>query len=166
MGFWSRLLGRVEVMPIAELDAGKCVVEGTVEVLDPERLIADPVTGDLCVFAHYEAYMPDYAQRLMIVGGGGPMNLVAKSAQGTDFLLRDGSGLAFVRVNAGADLMALHPDMLRRHGFELKAQTRLIKGGDRVRVSGQVLKMTEGSPMRREGHDLWIEATGIDPCED
>jgi hypothetical protein len=144
------------------LAEGPVVIEGYVEVFDPDTLIGDPLTGDLCVFAHYEAYMPGYAQRLMITGGGGPMNLVARSAQGSDFLVRDASGVALIRPSAGADLLALHHEMLSRHGFEMKAHTQLIKAGDRVRVRGQVVKMMEGSPMRREDFAAVIEAENVE----
>lgn len=162
MSFWSRLFSRTSASDIASLAEGPVIVEGYVELFDPETLIGDPLSGDLCVFAHYEAYMPGYAQRLMMTGGGGPMNLVARSAQATDFLVRDSSGVALVRPSAGADLLALHHEMLSRHGFELKAETRAIKAGDRVRVRGQVVKMMEGSPMRREDFTAVIEAESVE----
>jgi hypothetical protein len=140
-------------------------VEGVVEVLDPEALIGDPISGDLCVFAHYEAYVPSYAQRLMVAGGGGPMNLVAKSAQATEFLLRDSTGLALIRPKGGADLLALHHELLSRHGFEMQAETVIVRPGDRVRVRGQVLRMMEGSPMRRDAYQLLIDAEQVEWVE-
>jgi len=162
VSFWSRLFGTRGRTPIASGSEGPIRVEGTVQVFDPDALIGDPISGDLCVFAHYEAHMPSYAQRLMIAGGGGPMNLVAKSAQGTEFLLRDDSGVALIRPSAGADLLALHHELLSRHGFEMQAATLIVRAGDRVRVHGQVLRIIEGSPMRREGHDLTIDAERVE----
>lgn len=162
MSFWARLFRRRPSTPIALAKEGPVQLEGRVEVFDPDELLGDPISGDLCVFAHYEAHMPSYAQRLMITGGGGPMNLVAKSAQATEFLLRDESGLALVRPPCGANLLALHRELLSRHGFEMQASTALVRPGDRVRVQGQVLRIMEGSPMRREPYQLTLDAQRVE----
>ena len=162
MSFWDRFFRRRRSTPIGLAKEGPVQIEGTVEVFDPDEMLGDPISGDLCVFAHYEAHMPSYAQRLMISGGGGPMNLVAKSAQATEFLVRDETGIALVRPPPGADLLALHHELLSRHGFEMQASTALIRLGDRVRVQGQVLRIMEGSPMRRDPYRLTLDAQQVE----
>lgn len=154
MSWWSRLFARKRKSAIAEAKLGGIDIVGDVEGLE---LLPCPLTGESSVLAQYRAYVPGFATRAYGLGGDS-MNLVADTSEAREFILKDHSGRALVRVQSATELAGLHAQLVSQHGFDLKAECSLIRPGDRVRIRGQVHEITRGSPMRRADYDIVIDA--------
>ncbi len=149
MGAWyDRLLGRRVrfVEDWTELPGGRVEVEGMVE---PIESLVDPIAGDPCVAIEYRAWPPSTTPGMDGTTGGRAFQLEARQA--VEFFLRKGSERILVQPRSGSDVAALHRDLVRRYGVNLRADARIVPPHATVRVVGSLRPVASGaSPMRAE----------------
>ena len=146
--WYDRLLGRR--IPFVEdwtdLHGGRVELEGMVE---PIEVLVDPIGGDACVAIEYTAWPPSTTPGMDGTVGGRAFQLEARQA--VEFFLRNGDERILVQPRAGSDVIALHRDLLRRYGVNLRAEVRTVPPHARVRVVGSLRPVASGaSPMRSE----------------
>ena len=149
MAWYDRLLGRVPfIEDWGELRPGRVEVEGIVEAMET---LADPIQGDPCVAVEYRAWPP--SATLGIDGGStvGGRAFQIEAGQAVEFALRQGERQLLVRPDPGRDVAALHRDLVRRYGVDLRADVHIVEPGANLRVVG-LLQDTPapGSPMRTD----------------
>jgi hypothetical protein len=142
---------------IASLTAGRVEIQGRVEAL--EELVS-PLTGERAVAMHYRASTPSAVGAFGELPGNA-LRLAVSGSQGRDFVLRDESGAALIRVARGRDIEKLHADLVDRHGLGLRAEASLIESGQRVLVRGQVVEVFSDSPHRRVPYGAVLEAESV-----
>ena len=100
VGWLSRLFSRryERAQSIAGLETGRVEVSGRVEPLDE---LVSPLTGQPGVALHYRASTPSATRGAFGELPGHGLRLAMECSQAVDFLLRDESGAALVRVVAG-----------------------------------------------------------------
>jgi len=146
--------------PIAEsshLEVGDRVeFSGQIDALST---LIDPVDGRPAVAMQYRAKAPAALQRFYGIKAYG--NAI-DAHQATNFVLRDASGSALVEVEPGGNLGELHHQLQRKYGVELEAEVEVIAPGERVRVQGRIVKVTQtGSPHRRDPWSAVVAAEAI-----
>lgn len=171
MGLLSSLLERFQTNyrradSIATAGQGRVELEGTVEPLEPDDgegppPLVCPISGTPAVAVHYRAQAPGLMSRAY---GGltGGLDVGAEGRQAQDFVLRDASGAALVRIDHGGDVGALHASLVEQHGLDLRAETDLITPGERMLVRGRVIdRASEGSPHRRGPYAIVVTADSL-----
>lgn len=123
------------------------MLTGSVEALES---IHDPVSGETAVAVDYRAAPPS-----SIIGVAGALATMSRLFQVTrqqavDFVVGDGPHRVLVYVDRGADLAAVHRDLLTRHGVGLYTERVLVRPGARVCVVGRRLGGRPTSPLRDE----------------
>jgi len=155
----SRLFSRPyrQTAAIAGLSQGPVEIEGRVEAL--EELVS-PLTGERAVAMHYRASTPSAVGAFGELPGNA-LRLAVSCSQARDFVLRDESGAALVRVARGRDIEQLHADLVGRHGLGVRAEASLIETGQKVLVRGQVVEVLSDSPHRRVPYEVVLEAESV-----
>ncbi len=151
---------------IASATAGKVVITGVIETLEEAEALLCPLTGEPAVMVHYMGRASGMASRAYGIIGDG-MEIITRAHQARDFLLRDSSGAALIRVEPGQDLIQLHGRMFETHGIEMKAETDYLAPGERVTVQGKVVERhSAGSPHRRAPYQVVVKADSITRVEE
>ena len=149
MAWYDRLLGRVPfIEDWGELQAGRVEVEGIVEAIET---LVDPIDGDPCVAVEYRAWPP--STTLGMDGGStvGGRAFQIEAGQAVEFALRQGERQLLVRPDPGRDVAALHRDLVRRYGVNLRADVHIVEPGTTLRIVGDLQPApTPGSPMRTD----------------
>ncbi len=79
-----------------------------------------------------------------------------------DFVLRDDSGGALIRVTRGGDVHAFVDELVRAHGLEASTDSELIPVGARVTVRGRVESVSTGHGPHRGGpYDAVVGADDV-----
>jgi hypothetical protein len=130
-------------------------LHGRVEPLDP---IFDPVSGEAAVAIDYRA-----APQSSVVGVAGALSIVARAfhvscQQATDFIVTDGPHRVLVCVDRGADVVAVHRDLVARYGVGLHTDRSLVRPDAAVRVIGRRVGTLATSPLRDEPYLAVIRA--------
>jgi hypothetical protein len=161
VGWLSRLFSRRYALSdaIGALAEGAVEVRGRVEPLDE---LVSPLTGLRGVFMRYRASTPSAVRAFGELPGTG-LRYAVEAAQGNDFVLRDDSGAALIRLPRGRDISELHADLVDRHGLELEAEDSMIEAGQTVIVRGKVVQLLRDSPHRSEGYRAVLEADSVEP---
>jgi len=129
---------------------------GVVELLDA---VTCPVSGAPAAAVEYRAWPQSSTLGIDGVGAYHSRAFQISGQQAADFLLGDGAQRVLVRVERGRDLVALHRELLARHGVGLRCESYLIRAGAQVRVIGRVAARGPAtSPHRSEPYLAVIEA--------
>lgn len=167
MGLWSSLLRRLfpgypRAPEIASAGAGQVELVGVVGFGDVDDELRCPLTDARACVVYYSASAPGVTSRSY--GGvlGNALDVGARTREARDFVLRDDSGAALIRVQRGGDVNEMHRRMIEHYGLDLRAETDLLLPGERVAVRGEVLEQIGGgSPHRRGPHLLVLAAADI-----
>ncbi|MGB1013070.1 MAG: hypothetical protein ACPG4T_02965 [Nannocystaceae bacterium] len=167
MGWISNLLSRfrrrytpVELIASA---TGWVEIVGTIEALE---VLHCPLTGDDAVAIYYRAVAPGATSRSYAGLLGDAFHITSQGRQALDFLLRDDSGAALIRMDRGPDVAGIHAQLSQRHGLELTADTELLRPGQHVRVRGYVTEQSAAtSPHRRGPYAVVLDADEVSIIE-
>ncbi len=149
--WWARLFGQryAPVEAVAALPSeGLVELEGTAEVLGEE--LVDPLSGESAVAVHVRARIAGAVARAYGGPAGTSMAYETSCREQVDFVLRDASGGALIRMARGGDVRAFVAELARRHGLEAETESASIAVGARVRVRGRV-ESRGGAPSPHRG---------------
>lgn len=163
MSLWSRLWAPERPRRLAALGELAAVapqerveLDGLVEALEP---VLCPVTGAAAVAIEYRAWPQSSMPGIDGLGAQHSRAFQVRRQQAADFLLCDGAQRVLVRVDRGQDVMAIHRDLLARHGVGLRSEQHLIRPGARVRVVGRIeARGPASSPHRSEAYLAVLQA--------
>lgn len=160
VGWLSGLFSRRYVVSdaIGAISDGAVELRGRVEALDE---LVSPLTGVRGVFVRYRASTPS-AVRAFGELPGTALRYAVEASQGCDFVLRDHSGAALIRLPRGRDVSELHAELADRHGLELEAEASVIESGQTVIVRGNVVQLLRDSPHRGQGYGAVVEADSVE----
>jgi hypothetical protein len=131
-------------------------LDGVVEMLEA---LTCPVTGAAAVAIEYRAWPQSSMPGIDGLGAQHSRAFQVRRQQAADFLLRDGGQCVLVRVDRGQDVVAMHRELLARHGVGLRSEQHLIGAGARVRVVGRLeARGPASSPHRSEAHLAVVQA--------
>jgi hypothetical protein len=149
VAWYDRLLGRVPfIADWGVLRSGRVEVEGIVEAVEA---LVDPIQGDACVAVEYRAWPPSTTLGMDGAATVGGRAFQIEAGQAVEFALRQGARQILVRPDTGQDVAALHRDLLRRYGVNLRADVHIVVPGARLRVVGHLEEgPATGSPMRAD----------------
>ncbi|MCA9720607.1 MAG: hypothetical protein H6713_34465 [Myxococcales bacterium] len=172
MGLLSSLLDRLlpsypRADSIAAAQDGRVELAGTVELLEDDEPLQCPLTGAPAVAIFYRGRAPGLAAHAY-GGQGDALDLSISGRESRDFILRDATGSAIVRVRArGGDVARLHERLVEQHGLSLRSESELLGPGERVTVRGEVVERDGvGGPHRRGPHLLTIAADAVTRASD
>jgi len=155
----SRFRRRYKPTPLIAAATGWVEIVGTVEALE---VLQCPLTGDDAVAVYYRAVVPGATSRSYAGLMGEAFHITSQGRQALDFLLRDDSGTALIRMDRGPDVVALHAQLSDRHGLELTADTELLRPGQHVQVRGYVTDQSAAtSPHRRGPYAVVLDADEV-----
>ena len=161
--WWARLFGQryAAVEAVAALPAdGPVELEGMAEVLDEELI--DPLTGESAVAVHVRARIAGAVSRAYGGPAGTSMAFETSCRDQVDFILRDASGGALIRLSPGGDVQDFVAELRRRHGLEAEMESESIPVGARVRVRGRVESRGTGQgPLRGGPYESVIVADEV-----
>ena len=119
---------------VAELETPGELVElrGIVETLG---VILNPLNGSESVMLHFSARISARADPQL---GLLDQAALVEFRQGTNFLLRDASGVAMIEVETGDNIVEEHGRLLTQYGPGIEVDVNAISPGDRIVVRGRV----------------------------
>lgn len=127
--------------------ASRVEIEGSVE---PIQSLIDPVSGEACVAVSYRAWPPATTLGMDGATAHAGRAYQINARQAVDFVLADGGSHVLVNTDPGEDVGSLHESLLDRYGVGLRAETDIVRVGQRLRVAGQVVHRGGRSTPHRE----------------